>query len=347
MTHYKSAKDLSQKFRHAYIMHRKILSFCSLKQSYSKKNYSSGVIILNLFLFRRLKQTPINSKTIILQFNQIQNPIKQQLYMQMQKLSLHFPSPSSDLGNSLSTTSTKLVLDMTRTCPFIFQTMPSPFSFRVLDSFMTVHLLLMTVQLQLFQILPLFHSNNNNKNNRSWNANTVIELAIWKIIVLIFIHVSTVIKPAILHTDASEINILQEQRFILDGSLLGNGHQQPRRYSKHMSELVPEYWTILQLSFLHLLTLYLTGGEMMVIYKLQSHIKRAWATTCHTSFRVVARDKDAWTCLQLAIWDTSSSRRLQLLAIFGRVPGIALSIPELLVILKPSQVETSIFRLKF
>ena len=44
--------------------------------------------------------------------------------------------------------------------------------------------------------------------------------------------------------------------------------------------------------------------------------------------------------------DTSSSRRLQLLASFGRVIGIALSIPELLVILKPSQVETSLFRLK-
>ena len=34
-------------------------------------------------------------------------------------------------------------------------------------------------------------------------------------------------------------------------------------------------------------------GEMMVIYKLQSHIKRAWATTYHTSFRAVARDKDS------------------------------------------------------
>ena len=44
---------------------------------------------------------------------------------------------------------------------------------------------------------------------------------------------------------------------------------------------------------------------------------------------------------------TSSSRRHQLLASFGRVPGISLSIPELLVILKPSQVETSLFRLNF
>ena len=41
------------------------------------------------------------------------------------------------------------------------------------------------------------------------------------------------------------------------------------------------------------------------------------------------------------IEDTSSSRRLQLLASFGRVPGIALSILELLVILKPSQIENT------
>ena len=137
-----------------------------------------------------------------------------------------------------------------------------------------------------------------------------------------------------------------------------------------MSELVPEYWKVLQLSFLHHLTLYLTGGEMMVIYKLQSHIKRAWATTCHTSFRVVARDKDAWTCLQLAMWDTSSSRRLTASCQFWKSSGDkientsssrrltascqfwkssrnCISIPELLVILKPSQVETSLFRLKF
>ena len=157
--------------------------------------------------------------------------------MQMQKLSLHFPSPSSDLGNSLSTTSTEMVLDMTRTCPFIFQTTQSPFSFKVLDSYMIVHLLLMTVHLQLFQILLLFHRNNN--NNKLWNANTVIELAIWRITILIFIHVSTVIKPVILRTDASETNVLQEQRFILDGSLLGNGHQQPRRYSNTCQNLFP------------------------------------------------------------------------------------------------------------
>ena len=60
-----------------------------------------------------------------------------------------------------------------------------------------------------------------------------------------------------------------------------------------MSELFLEYWTNLHLSFLCHLTLYLTGGEMMVIYKIQSHIKQAWATTSHTRFRVVARDKDA------------------------------------------------------
>ena len=46
------------------------------------------------------------------------------------------------------------------------------------------------------------------------------------------------------------------------------------------------------------------------------------------------------------IGDTSSRKRLQLLASFGRVLGIALSIPELLVILKPSQVETSLFQVE-
>ena len=38
------------------------------------------------------------------------------------------------------------------------------------------------------------------------------------------------------------------------------------------------------------------------------------------------------------IRDPSSSRRLQLIASFGRVPGNASSIPELVVILKPSHV---------
>ena len=181
--------------------------------------------------------------------------------------------------------------------------------------------------------------------------------------ILIFIHVSAVIKPLILHTDASKTSFLQEQRFILDGSLLGNGLQQPRRYLSHMSKLVLEYWTVLQLSFHHLLTLYLIRGGVMVIYKLQSHIKQAWATTYHTRIRVVARDKDApehafgwWSALNhlcgvetslQRIGDTSSSIRLQFLASFGRVPAIALSIPELVVILKPSQVYTSIFRLRF
>ena len=173
-----------------------------------------------------------------------------------------------------------------------------------------------------------------------------------------------------------------------------------------MSELVLEYWTVLQLSFHHHLTLYLTEEKMMVIYKLQSHIKRAWATTCHSRFRVVARDtavqaslshhlsyqiqscsqtqqfKQAWATIchsrfrvvardtdahehAFGWWstlnhlcevellpfqrirDTSSSRRLQLHANFGRVPGNASSIPELVVILKPPQVETSIFKLRF
>ena len=142
-------------------MHKKKSIFCSLNHSYTKKSYIKIDIILNLFLFRTLRQQPTSTKSIMLQLVQIQYPIKQQLYIRMQKLSLHFPSPSLDLGNNFSKTSTELFLDMTMTCPFIFQTMPSPFSFRVLDSFMTVQLLLMAVHLQLFQILPLFHNNNN------------------------------------------------------------------------------------------------------------------------------------------------------------------------------------------
>ena len=146
----------------------------------------------------------------------------------------------------------------------------------------------MIVHLHLFQILLLhIHS------QTLLNANIVTELAMLNITILIFIHVSTVIKLVILQTDASETNLVQEQRFILDGSLLGNGLQQPRRYFAHTKRFVLEYWKVFQLRSLHLLTLYLTGGEMIVIYKLQSHIKRAWATTCHTRFKFVARDKDA------------------------------------------------------
>ena len=152
----------------------------------------------------------------------------------MHQLSLYFPSPSSYLGKSLSITSTEQVLDMTRSCPFTFQTTPSPFNFRVLDFLMTVHI-------HLFQSLLLFQRS----NNKLKNANTVIALAIWKIIFLIFTHASIVGGTPILHTDASETSLLQEQRLILDGSLLGNVHQQPRWCLRHMSEIVLEYLTIL------------------------------------------------------------------------------------------------------
>jgi len=109
---------------------------------------------------------------------QTQCPTKQQSYVKMQKFSLHFPSPSLDLGKSLSITSTKPVLDMKRMCPFIFLITQSPFSFKVLDSFMTVHL-------QLFQILLLYIC-----SQKLLNSNTVNVLAIWNIICLIFIHES-------------------------------------------------------------------------------------------------------------------------------------------------------------
>ena len=114
--------------------------------------------------------------------------------------------------------------------------------------------------------------------------------------------------------------------------------------------------------------MYLTEGEMMVIYKLQSHIKRGWATTYHSRFRVVARDTEVqvrlshnlsfqiqscsqrqkfpWSCLWLvvshkkSIWGfySFSRRRLQLLSSFCRIPVNASSILEVVVILKPSQV---------
>ena len=137
--------------KNAYKMHKRRFIFCSLNPSYNKKNYSSGVIILNLF-----RGTPINRNNIKLQSIHIRFLVQEHIYMQMQQFSLHFPSPSSDLGKSLSTKIMELVLDMTRNCPFIFQTTASPSNFRVPDFFMTVHL-------QLFQILLLFHGNNNDR----------------------------------------------------------------------------------------------------------------------------------------------------------------------------------------
>ena len=138
-------------FKVVFYMHMKRLSFCSWKLNFNKMNFSKRVTILNLFLFRRLRMTPISSKSVKLQLIPIQFLVLEQMYMQVQQFSLHFLSLSSDLGKSLSTTSTELVLDMTRMCPFIFQTTPSPSYFRVPDS-------CMTVQLQLFQIL--LHNNN-------------------------------------------------------------------------------------------------------------------------------------------------------------------------------------------
>ena len=145
--------------------HEKI-EFLQLESQLQQDELHKRITILNLFLFRRLRMTPISNKKIKFQLIHIQFLALEQMYMQMQQLNLHFSSPSLDLGKSLSTTSTELVLDMTRMCPFIFRTTPSPSYFRVSDSCMTVHL-------QLFQILLHFHN-----NNRLRNANTVIELAI-------------------------------------------------------------------------------------------------------------------------------------------------------------------------
>lgn len=204
---------------------------------------------------------------------------------------------------------------MIRRSPLIFQITQSPSGFRVLGFFMAAHL-------ELFQILLLFHNN----NNRMLYVNIMTELAIWNIVVMIFIRAIIMVSILILHTNTSKTSLLQEQIFILDASLLGNGLQQPKRYFNHKTIFVLEYWKFLQLISLHLLTLYLTRGEMMVMHKFQNHIKWAWATTCHTIFIVVARDKVAtehafgwWSALNhlcevetslQRIRDTSSSRRL-------------------------------------
>ena len=141
-------------FKVVYKMHKTRLSFCSWNFNFSKMNFSKRVTILNLFLFRKLKKTPISSKSVKLSLIHIQFFVEQQIYMQMQQLSVHFSSPSSNVGKSLYITSTELALDMTRMCHFMFQTTPNPSYFRVPDFCMTVHL-------QLFQILLRFHNNNN------------------------------------------------------------------------------------------------------------------------------------------------------------------------------------------
>ena len=107
-------------FKFVCKLHMKRLSFCSWKLNFNKTNFSKRVTILNLFLFRRLRRNLIRIKSIKFQLIPIQFLVLEQMYMQMQHLNLHFLSPSSDLGKRLSTTSTELVLDMTRMCPFIF-----------------------------------------------------------------------------------------------------------------------------------------------------------------------------------------------------------------------------------
>jgi len=68
-----------------------------------------------------------------------------------------------------------------------------------------------------------------------------MELAMIKITVLIFTHVSIVISTLIIQTNLLEAKRLQEQRFTLDGWLLGNAFQQPRSYFAHTAKFVLEY----------------------------------------------------------------------------------------------------------
>lgn len=82
----------------------------------------------------------------------------------------------------------------------------------------------MTIHFQMFQIMFIFHSN----NNKMLDASIVTELVICNIIILIFIHVSIVRKPLIIKTNASKKILLYEQRFIVDGSLqeMGSNNQE-------------------------------------------------------------------------------------------------------------------------
>ena len=68
------------------------------------------------------------------------------------------------------------------------------------------------------------------------NANIIIELAIWRINVLMSIIVRIMEIIIILKIDDSYWRILQEWIFTISGLLLGSGLQQPRRYISHSKE---------------------------------------------------------------------------------------------------------------
>lgn len=133
---------------------------------------------------------------------------------------------------------------MKRMYTVTFQAIPNQSSFKLLDSFMTIHLHLL-----------LFHD-----HLRLWNVKIVIELAMWKVSIMIFTLVRIVLNILIIQTEVPDKRLLQEQIFTLYGSLLGNCLQQPRRYFDHTSKFILKYWHILQWKYHHLLTLYLVGG---------------------------------------------------------------------------------------
>ena len=68
------------------------------------------------------------------------------------------------------------------------------------------------------------------------NANIVIELVIWRQIVLISILVNIVARRIIHQKNVRRETSLQDQRFTMGGSILGNEHQQPRNYINFTEE---------------------------------------------------------------------------------------------------------------
>jgi hypothetical protein len=106
--------------------------------------------------------------------SQLQIQVQMKMKLCMNKFIFLFPIQSSDLGKKSETISTEHVSDMKRKLPFIFQIIPNQSSSKVLDSFKKVHIHLLQFK------------------RRFLNANIVIELATWRINVLIFILVSIV-----------------------------------------------------------------------------------------------------------------------------------------------------------
>lgn len=164
--------------------------------------------------------------------------------------------------------------------PLIFQTTSNPSSFKVFGFFNLTHIHL--IQFHIHLLLS--------------NANIVTELATWKIIIIIFTLVNIVENILIIDTYVLDTILMKEQSFTLDGSILGNGLQQPRRYIDHTTKFILMYWHVLQWRYFLLLTLYLKRGNWFSIIRFEvisSEPEPQIELDCRSRFRarVVTRDR--------------------------------------------------------